>query len=479
MASVQQVTYSGASRGSGQAVAALLALGAALYLTLMPFEFRQISFADAWAMYTSQTFHMPGPGERQQWVANVLMFVPLGLFWTLWLTSGRRSVALRIIVVAAVSLLALLVTATVEFIQVWIPYRAPSPVDMSGNLAGAFAGAVAGAVVGERLWRVCAAIASGQRALSLDHVLLGYTLAYVFASLFPFDFPLSHSEVVARFASDSWGLWVAPEGCTHGARCLVLAVLKPLLAIPVGIWLLARMPGRGIARVGLAIAAAIVFTVALELLQFLLYSGVADGRSALLRGGGLIVGVALAGSATTASLQAFRGRWGFVVSLVLAIPYGVGVVALVTGLTGYHWDVARAIEQLQSLSFLPFYYHYFVSEAVAARSILYQTIAYAPLGVLLWLGTGGQRLGALVRPHGAWIAAAAAVALSLVAEGLKLFAEAERPDPTSLIIAMVVAALAYRACVLLFDPPARHAPAGRAGDMPGPGAPSAQPGTQE
>jgi hypothetical protein len=66
-------------------IAAWLSLLAALYATLLPFEFRTASLAGAWDTYTSLSFQWSRsftPDARQQWVANALLFLPLGFFWT-------------------------------------------------------------------------------------------------------------------------------------------------------------------------------------------------------------------------------------------------------------------------------------------------------------------------------------------------------------------------------------------------------------
>lgn len=450
----------------GLGLAALLALGAALYLTLMPFDFQPMALADAWAVYTDQTFSLPDPGTRQQWVANVLMFVPFGFFTVLFFLFRTNSfpapapTSVRILAICVASLLSLLVTASVELLQVWMPYRSTSVVDMSGNFTGGVLGAIVGATAGERLWRGGIALWSGERRLSRDQLLLGYCLLYVFVVLFPFDFPWSVGELFERFTNGRWAVWVAPQSCISGTQCLVLMTLKPLLAVPLGVWLATRWPVSAPGGRGRAALMAMIVALLLELMQLLLYSGVADGRSASLRAFGLFAGIVWADRFSANLLYRLRERFGPVLAATLVVPYAVVVVGLVTGFSGYHWNVSRAFEQLQTLNFMPFHYHFLVAEAEAARSLIYQSIAYAPVGGLVWLAAGGRRvsqggnLGAVSRISG--IAAGLALMLALVAESLKLFVTGLRPDPTSLLIAMVVAALVYRACSLLFDSRQSH-----------------------
>ena len=125
------------------AIAALLSLVGALYLTLLPFEFEfsKVPLDSALANFKGLGFEEGRAKTRQQWFANALMFMPLGFFWAAWLGAASRG-SLRLAAVTAAAGLGLVVTASVEFLQSWLPLRTPSLLDMSGNFAGAVAGGV-------------------------------------------------------------------------------------------------------------------------------------------------------------------------------------------------------------------------------------------------------------------------------------------------------------------------------------------------
>ena len=439
---------------STQAIFALLSLVAVLYLTLMPFEFRDMAFADALAYFRETAFSPPRLSARQQWIANALMFMPLGFFCALLLTSPAASSLRRVLVVVAVSLFSLAVTVGVEFTQIWIAHRHPSPTDISGNFAGGVLGALIGITIGERLWGKAVALAQERETVSLGLLLSVYTALYVFASLFPFDFLLTAAEIRDHLARHSWGWWAAPAGCDGGVRCLAQDALKPLLAIPVGVWLGSRLRLRFRLTPVACLVAAVGFGVLLELLQLVMYSGIAEGRSAALRALGFAAGVHIAGRQGAILMLHLREKWGLAIALVMGLPYAIAVIVLVSdltsiGLSAFHWETHRALDQLASLQFLPLYYHYFVAEAAAARSLLFQLITYSPVGILVWLARGHNPRHDALGQYGVWLAASLAAALALLAEGLKLFATGLRPDPTSILLAMAAAAIAVRVCVLL------------------------------
>ena len=427
------------------ALAAWFALFGALYLTLMPFDFRfaERDFASVWESFTELSFGTMRARSRQQWVANVIMFVPLGFFWTGWLTATLRAWTAKVVVAALVVGLGVATTVTVEFLQSWIPGRAPSLWDMSGNATGALVGALAWLFGAGPLRRGLQAMSRAGRGALLG-VLGGYVAIYVVVAWLPLDFILSRAEWADKLASGLWGWWSAPLGCAGGLRCHLLRATEVVLTLPVGAalglaWMMWMTPqGRASAlaprALGVALAA-IGFGVVMEFGQLLTVSGVAEGRAVVTRAIGVVIGAWLA----------FRvgERGGFALSRKVRVwawlavpPYLLVLVWLNWGGNGFRIDVGGAAEQFAALRFLPFYYHYHVSEAVAIFSVLSHLWMYAPVGVLLWLGTFDpswqrSRVG---------LAALLALVLSVVLEGGKLFMVGLRPDPSTVWIAMFAAA---------------------------------------
>jgi hypothetical protein len=90
---------------------------------------------------------------------------------------------------------------------------------------------------------------------------------------------------------------------------------------------------------------------------------------------------------------------------------------------------------------LPFYYHYYTSEAVALYSLGSVALMYLPLVALGWARRGKPAavLGLVL-------------AVALVVEAGKLFVAGLKPDPTNPIIAVAAAALALRLAALAGRP---------------------------
>ncbi len=424
--------------------AALLSLLAVLYLTLLPFEFGDVAVAEAWQRFLAMEQGPIRSGARQQWVANALMFMPLGFFLTAWLTLNRRSGLLRLLLAVVVAAFCLLVTASVEFLQIWLPNRNPSLNDISGNFVGGVVGATVWVLIGRRVAAWWDQVQREGLRINAPHLLLLYVVFYIIISLLPFDFLLSLSELQARLASDHWSWWMRAEYCTETLpRCVALDGTKIVLAIPVGVWLYQHFQGRHLLTV---VIAGLALGLGVEAAQFLLVTGRADGWSGLLRVTGVSIGVWLAVIAARVAVHAYFQQWlrewARVAAVLLILPYIVMVFVLGLSHHDFHWDTDQAWAQLQSLRWLPLYYHYFVPEAVAIRSVLLTVMLYAPLGAILWLlWIEGKRPLRPVTVIGL------GVGLAVMIESAKLFIDGQRPDPTSLWLAGLATWAMWRGCV--------------------------------
>ncbi|MFW5454069.1 VanZ family protein [Thioalkalivibrio sulfidiphilus] len=419
--------------------AALAWLGVVLYLTLLPFTFGDMSFAEAWARYQNIRFDGSGPRARQQWVSNVLMFVPLGFLWAGWWLHRVRSPWLQGGGAVLVAGFCLLVTASVEFLQFWIPNRGPSLTDISANATGGVIGVLAWLVSRVPVVRQ-AARGLIQRQHGPGAWLLVYLAAYVFVSLLPLDLVITAREWSAKLASGQWGLFVAEQGCWWGVRCVSLHVLEVLLMLPLGLWVAWRMDVSGYWSLVWAGALGVLLGLLVELGLLLTVSGVSEGASVLLHGLGAVLG---------AMLWAWRERlpWQWLSAnlrglLLAMLPVYLLVASLVVLAGSDGWaTLEAAMAQLQSLRWLPLYYHYFIAEGQAIRSVFMNLGVYAFLGLGLWLWDLRRSAGAVAH-RGAW-AALFAFSLASALETSKLFLVGLRPDTAAPILGAVSAAGVY------------------------------------
>lgn len=342
---------------------AWVSLGAAVYLTLLPFEFGDVSLARAWEIYRNMSMSGPRVSGRQQFMSNLLMFLPLGFFWSAWLAHGSRSRTRATLVFLFVAALGLAVTMTVEFLQIWLPFRYPAGADILGNFSGAVVGSLAWFTLRTRLARWLDTLSRlGPEALRA--ALVGYAAAYVAIGLLPFDFVWSRAEFLARLDSGNWAWWITSAGCTEGLRCLSWLSLEVLAAIPLGVLLAQILRARTRRYLRLGIPLAVAMAVGLEMLNLVTLSGFTEGRSVLLRTLGLIAGLGLARHLPAHPHGLVRSLQSVVAPvLAVGIPlYLLLLLGLNHDFGPYHGSLAEAWRQLQDLRLWPFYYHYHVPE---------------------------------------------------------------------------------------------------------------------
>ncbi len=412
--------------------------GLAAYGSLVPFEFRRLAWDEAVRRFAEIPHLTLGIGARADWVANLVLYVPIAYFGALALAGQARS-RLGKVAGATVSLLtAWGLALAVEFTQLYLP-RTVSRNDLVAEGLGSLLGVAIFLVAGGWLRGLWGRVEErgGQAAVA---GLWLYVLAYGAYSLFPYDFLLSADEVAARWDQIRGGLF----GWARGPYGVVQAALKTATevgaAAPLGALYVAL---RGWGGVRGAIAAGVGLGVAFEAAQFFIASGVVQWISVGTRAAGFWAG-AWACRRAAAWLVAWReGRLPGWVGAAIALAY-LGVLASANWAgRGGIVAVGEAAARLEGLSFVPFYYHYYLPEARALFSALAYVGLYAPAGFLVaayataWGGVDDPRCRVL-SPLLGFLAA-------LVCEAVKLFLRDARPDVTNVILAAAAAWAGARA----------------------------------
>lgn len=404
--------------------ALLLYLAFVIYGSLVPLDFRPMPIESAWQAFGQTRLLDVGAAGRADWIANGVLYCPLGFLTASLLL--RRGGGPAPAVLGALGLIVPLAIA-VEFVQLFFPPRTVSLNDLLAEFIGSGAGAGLAVVAADRMRALARAWMGGVERLA-PWMLGLYALGYCAFSFFPFDFLISSAELAEKAASDNWGwVWASDAGRGGVAASFAKLLAELLAALPLG-WLVAT---RGWAPARAAAGGAVLGAV-IELGQFFIVSGVAQGLSIATRA----LGVGLGALAWTQ-----RGRLDPVTlawnirrfALPLLALYLLALVA-VTGwfempLRG-RLEAGRVLEEVR---FLPFYYHYYTTEQAALLSLTSICLMYAPVGVLAWAAHLGPGFAGLM----------AALLASLMETG-KLFLDGLHPDPTNLLIAGVAASLAGR-----------------------------------
>jgi VanZ family protein len=410
----------------------LLLLGLAyaafvVYGSLVPLEFRPRALDEALAAFGNLPYLQLGVASRADWVANILLYIPLG-FLLAGAAGAARPLAGRIAGTLAAIAGAIGLAVAVEFAQLYFPPRTVSQNDLIAEAIGTLLGVALWLAVGPRIVALAGQVRDGGPRATRAALVL-YVAAYLAFSLFPYDFLVSGKELADKLAMSGRSAWVLSDACGDVARCNAKLLGEILLAAPLGM-LYGMLRGRDRpAHYGRVFLWGLALGAAIEGLQIFLASGVSQGASILARGLGVVWGLAFQrvfdlGWFTRNRARLRRLAW-------IAAPAYAAIALYVKGLLPPELDASwAALEKLRALSFLPFYYHYYTSETEAMQSLLLNAGLYLPVGLLVWITRAPGRDRAT-----RWLAAAAGAAAALAVETLTLFTVGKRADPTNLLIA--------------------------------------------
>ena len=113
-----------------------------VYGSLVPFEIRHNTLAQAWEFFRHVPYLKLGVGSRADWIANIVLYMPFAFFADAWLAGGRglfsRRLVRRLIVFGAGAVLAV----AVEFTQIWFAPRTVSLNDIIAEIIGTVLGII-------------------------------------------------------------------------------------------------------------------------------------------------------------------------------------------------------------------------------------------------------------------------------------------------------------------------------------------------
>lgn len=410
------------------------------YGSFVPFDLRVFSLADAWEHFQRIRYLNLSAGSRADWIANILLYIPIGMLGAVVWFRAREPRAQRMLKAILIVVLAIMFAVAIEFLQVYFAPRTVSYNDLLAESIGSTLGVAGWFVAGGRIRGLIAHL-GGSRENAVLSALVLYAIAYGLLALFPYDIVVSFAELSHKFdEAGQHGLFLVPNACVSPVRCVGKLVAEIATAMPLGMLFMLvayrrrfRLTGTGAFWIGLAIG------LAIEGMQFLLVSGVSEGASILTRGIGIWLGARL-----MTLPSGLADRWRPLlpgIAAAAAIPYFILVLALNRWFDLPWQGIGAAMETWQRLNFIPFFYHYYVPESVAVASLVSIVGLYSPIGAGILAWRSGQS-----RPvsRSVVVPVLLAVGVAFIAESGKLFLAGAHPDPTNLLLAALAAALAYR-----------------------------------
>ena len=234
----------------------LLGLVALLYTTfviygsLVPLDFRAIPWDEAVARLGAMPFLKLGIGSRADWVANLLLFIPLTFLWMGALTSGAgrtRTALVTLLLVPSAAALSL----GIEFIQLFFPQRTVSQNDIFAETLGGVIGVLVWWGMGGRFvgwlqsWQQTHA-----RAALAERLAWAYLAGVMVYNVLPLDLTISPVEIFHKWQDGKVTLIPFGRLPTGAAKALYELATDVLIWVPLALAVAARRHAQGVARVG-------------------------------------------------------------------------------------------------------------------------------------------------------------------------------------------------------------------------------------
>ena len=440
-------SHSSATSPTLAAPGVALSLYAALviYGSLLPFHYTWRPLLPAWDYFRSIGLLDLGLMDRADWIANGVLFAPLGALLFAYLARRGRSWVFASLAFIFCAIFAF----ALEFTQLYFPPRTVSLNDVFAEVVGAAFGIVFWWLAGRRVQTWLVQTLHGGRA-TFTALLAIYALLYAALSLFPFDFVVTAQELARKIELSGQG-WLSPSTyCRSTFACLEKLTVEVIAALPLGMligYMRSQRPGSLNGVVGAALAG-LALGSAIEFLQYFMVSGNSHAVSAFTRAGGFAIGYLAAAWIERGYLERLYNVRRILL-LVALVPYVLGLAYANKWFEGQPMSWAAARDVLGSLNYIPFYYHYFVSEASALTSALIYFALYLPIGIMIAVWPGRTPRASHTAAVGATLAGAAT---ALCMEAGKLLLAGRVPDPTDVAIAAAAALLGWALTRRLLQP---------------------------
>ena len=396
----------------------------ALYVSLLPFRLQPVSLDAAWDHFRLAMSSWPPRLPRVNFLANVLLFVPVGfgLCGALRADRERRITLGALLVVLCASVAASL---TAEFLHEFAPGRVVSAPDVVAQTIGCGIGIVTWLGLGPELiqW-----IRETRRRTHHDRVtraLVAYAALWAFANLAPFDITLNADRIARRWREGEIVLIPFGSGLPL-PRLLWDAVVTTVSAAPLGTLLLVGWQRRNQRRsVASAVGIGVAALVTLEAAQIFIRSHGADMTDVLCGAvgvaAGALVGMRTFDRALRARAHHTSVRWAW-----------TGLAAWCLMLGAYHWqpfdfvvDESLIRQKLAGVSLVPLAGYRSGSDLNAFNTLLAKLGMAIPFGVIVSLALRG-----LARRPAVFTAIGLAAGVFSAIELGQFFLPTRVPDPS-------------------------------------------------
>jgi glycopeptide antibiotics resistance protein len=409
-------------------VAACLSAFFGCYVGLVPFHFARPVDVSLFETFRRSAEH--GIGSRANFLANILLFIPVGFFGAGALAGRTNRTWIAALAVFCLLLASGVLSLAVEILQVMVPSRTPSLADVGAQMLGTSAG-IGCWFAAHRDVHAWAARHTSAGVGPLETSLWVYAAVRVIGLLLPLNVTVSLSTLVEKYRRGM--IIIDPRQSFHRVDFLQGAAAELVLTAPIGIlaYLLAT---RHTARrpVVVAVVLGTTFSVLTELAQVIVMSRTADIGDVVTGTIGVVAGVAVAvmfmGAPVVHETPGAR-RWWAVAGLLLSL-------AAYAAYNLSPFDFARPDDTAARVSMLfqlPFYSYYVGPELESVSGALLKVLLGVPVG--LFCGLAAAPLLNVYPRVVTLVAVAGGVICFFAVEAGQVLLPSRYPDTTDVVLA--------------------------------------------
>jgi len=364
----------------------------AVYGSLVPLHYTPTKLSDAIERFRNLPPLWFGMGTRADWVANILLFIPLTFSW-MGTLSYRRGHAARIVSAMLIVPAAAFAAVALEFTQIWFPPRTVTSNDILAETIGGIVGVALWFGVGESLvaWLKTYAVDQQPRS-QLRWLLQAYLIGFIGYSVVPLDLTISLAELYHKYQRGQ--IILVPfsyhyESLGDAVYSLLSGIV---LFIPIGAWVVFAARDRGRTRAPLltGIIGGALIATAIEIVQLLVVSRYSSVTDIILGtvGAGVGAWLVVVSSARVQSREARpRGRdtsesGGWLPWLAAIAIYSLFLIAGFWYPFEFTTSGAVVRPKLEGFFRVPFLALYIGTEFNALKQLLVRVLLFAPIGAM-------------------------------------------------------------------------------------------------
>ncbi|WNO60677.1 VanZ family protein [Rheinheimera sp. MMS21-TC3] len=243
-----------------------------IYGSLVPWQYRALPLETALQQFRNISYLNLGINSRADWVANILLFIPLSfLLMSYFMPAERKQLKLNIAIPIALSCVVL--ALIIEFTQLYFPQRTVSINDIAAESLGALLGIVIFYRFGQQILRYLQAIIAmrGTQNSLLSYLLIAYIALFTLYNILPLDLTLSPVELFKKWQDGR--ITLLPFSAYQGSFLQIFYAIFSdiLLWIPIAVLLYLQQHKKQTIFIRLVLFAALI-----EFFQLFVYSRVTD-----------------------------------------------------------------------------------------------------------------------------------------------------------------------------------------------------------